>query len=90
MKPKCNSKEVSIFTVPSKKYFHICWFADPKRMNLNEEKEKRMWLQMVLTRGRAANIRELDFAEVKKFLPDLFLPGEVKKLWADYFLKKQK
>ena len=73
----------------NKKYFHICWFADFKRINLNDRKQKMMWLQMILTRGRADDIRKLDFAEVNKFLPTLYLPEETKSLWKDYFSRRK-
>ena len=34
------------------------------------------------------DIRELDLAEVKKLLPELELPREIRRLWDDYFAEQ--
>jgi hypothetical protein len=72
----------------NKQYFHICWFCDIDKFNLNDEKEKKIYLQMILTRGKAKDIRKLNFDEIRKYLDELHLPKEVKKLWQDYFKYK--
>ena len=47
---------------------------------------QRKWnIQQVLTHGRAEDIAELDWEEIKKLLPQLNLPKEVRCLWEDYF-----
>jgi hypothetical protein len=38
-----------------------------------------------LTHGRAEDIAELDWGEIKKLLPELDLPKEVRNLWENYF-----
>lgn len=75
-----------IFTASeNRKYSHICWFAQAKKYRTsNDPKVRRMWVQMVLLRGKAEDIRELPHSEIKKFLPDLVLPIEIKKLWERY------
>ena len=37
------------------------------------------------THGRAEDIAELDWEEIKQLLPELNLPKEVRRLWEDYF-----
>lgn len=66
-------------------FFHITWFNDPRRMNLRDPRQKREWLQMVLRRGTTQDIQKLNLKEVRRFLPRLNLPPEVKALWQNYF-----
>ena len=69
---------------------HIVWFADIEDLNLNNEQDKKWWLKQVLQKGRMEDIKELDFNEIEKFLPELYLPQTIKKLWEDYFEWKKK
>ncbi|MFV1977368.1 MAG: hypothetical protein ACC651_16615, partial [Candidatus Scalindua sp.] len=64
---------------------HIVWFADIERLNLNSKQDKKWWLKQVLQKGCMEDIKELDFDEVERFLPELYLPRAIKKLWEDYF-----
>jgi hypothetical protein len=39
----------------------------------------------VLIHGRAEDVAQLDWEEVRRLLPELDLPTEVRRLWEDYF-----
>jgi len=68
---------------------HIVWSFDRvESLDLNQP-ENRQWIKQVLMNGRMEDIRSLDFEEVEKLLPDLYLPGPIKKLWSDYFAKRR-
>ncbi len=69
---------------------HIVWLADIEGLNLNSKQDKKWWLKQVLQKGRIEDIKELDFDEVEMFLPELYLPRTIKKLWEDYFEWKRK
>lgn len=69
---------------------HIVWFSDINNLDLNNEKDKKWWIKQVLLKGRMEDIKELDFEEIEKFLPDLYLSKNIKKLWEDYFEWKRK
>ncbi|MCL5408832.1 MAG: hypothetical protein M1135_02260 [Candidatus Omnitrophica bacterium] len=69
---------------------HIVWFADINKINLNDEQNKKWWIRQVLLNGRLEDIKELHIADIKKFLPDFYLPQPVKKLWENYFEWKEK
>ncbi|MBE3037563.1 MAG: hypothetical protein IMZ62_01930 [Chloroflexi bacterium] len=46
---------------------------------------QRSWLlRQVLTHGRAADIRALDFDEIERELDNLHLPPEIDSLWRTY------
>lgn len=69
---------------------HIVWFANIEGLDLNKEQDKKWWLKQVLQKGRIEDIEELDFDEVERLLPELFLPRNIKKLWENYFEWKRK
>jgi hypothetical protein len=69
---------------------HIVWFADIEKLDLNREQDKKWWLKQVLQKGRIEDIKELDFDEIERFLPEIYLPRPIKKLWEDYFEWKRK
>ena len=69
---------------------HIVWFADIEKLNLNNEQDRKWWFKQVLLKGRMEDIKELDFDEIERFLPELYLPRAIKKLWEDYFEWKRK
>jgi hypothetical protein len=41
--------------------------------------------QVLTTKGRAEDVAQLDWEEVKRLLPELDLPENIKSLWKDYF-----
>ena len=62
---------------------HIVW--SKKEIDLNDDFQKRWYMQQVLTYGRAKDIQELNLEEIKENLHYITLPREVKKLWKNYF-----
>ncbi len=69
---------------------HIVWFADIEKLNLNEDQNRKWWIKQVLLKGRLEDIKDLDFNEVERLLPELYLPKPIKKLWENYFEWKRK
>jgi len=63
---------------------YIVWSTN-KELNLDDPFQRRWYITQVLTYGRAEDISELDWDEIKKILPELNLPKEVRMLWEDYF-----
>jgi|SoiMetStandDraft_5_1073268.scaffolds.fasta_scaffold122085_2 hypothetical protein len=69
---------------------HIVWSFDRvESLDLNQPENRQWWIKQVLMNGRMEDIRSLDFEEVEKLLPDLYLPRPIKKLWSDYFAKRR-
>ena len=68
-----------------RRFFHLSWFSDVRRMDLSDPRQKREWIQIVLERGRARDVRNLDPKEVKALLPRLRLSPETRSLWQNYF-----
>ncbi len=64
-------------TVEPKRY--IVW--SKRELDLSDPWQRRWCLQQVLTRGRAEDVSALDWDEVRKALPELALPPEVRRLW---------
>ena len=62
---------------------HIVW--SKKEIDLNDDFQKKWYMQQVLTYGRTKDIQELNWKEIKENLHYITLPGEVKKLWENYF-----
>ena len=69
----------------SKRFFHLSWCSDVRRMDLSDPRQMREWVQMVLERGRARDIRKLDLNQVRALLPSLRLSPETRSLWQNYF-----
>ena len=62
---------------------YIVWSKN--EIDLNDAWQREWYIQRVLTHGRAEDIAELDWEEIKRLLPELNLPKEVRCLWEDYF-----
>ncbi len=62
---------------------YIVWSKN--EIDLADPWQRKWYLQQVLTHGRAEDIAELDWEEIKQLLPELNLPKEVRRLWEDYF-----
>jgi len=69
----------------SQRYKHIVWSVDLEKLDFSKPSIRRWWITTVLREGTARDIAELDFEEVKRLLPSLYLPKPVKDLWAAYF-----
>jgi hypothetical protein len=68
--------------VKPKKY--IVWSVD-RPLDLSNPWIKKWFIKQVLTKGRAEDVAQLDWEEVKRLLPELDLPENIKSLWEDYF-----
>jgi len=66
---------------------HIVW--SKKEIDLNDPWQRKWYIQQVLSYGRAEDIVELDWKEIKSLLGDLNLPQTVKRLWERYFSAKE-
>jgi hypothetical protein len=68
--------------VKPKKY--IVWSVD-RPLDLSNPWIKKWFIKQVLTKGRAEDVAQLDWEEVKRLLSELDLPENIKSLWEDYF-----
>jgi len=64
-----------------KKY--IVWSVD--ELDLNNPSLRKWYIQQVLIYGREEDIKKLDLDEVRKLLPELELPEEIRSLWNEIF-----
>jgi len=69
---------------------HIVWYADIERLDFTHPWIRKWWIEQVLIHGTMEDVVELDFEEIRNFLPTLNLPKEIKNLWADYFAQSKK
>jgi hypothetical protein len=67
---------------------YIVWSTD-KEIDLSNPWQKKWYIKQVLTKGRAEDIAELDWEEIKNLLPELELPEDIKSLWEDYFASEK-
>ena len=51
--------------------------------------QRKWYIKQVLINGRAEDIAELDWEEIKALLPELELPKDIKSLWEDYFASEK-
>lgn len=63
---------------------YIVWSTN-KEIDLDDPRQRKWYIEEVLAHGRAEDIAELDWEEVRKLLPELNLPKRVRILWEDYF-----
>ncbi len=68
-----------------KKY--IVWSKN--EIDLEDPWQRKWYIQQVLTYGRAEDLAQLDWEEIKATLKDLNLPSPVKRLWERYFSDKK-
>lgn len=62
---------------------YIVWSKN--NIDLADPWQRKWYIQQVLIHGRAEDIAELDWEEIKKLLPEFNLPKQVRSLWEDYF-----
>jgi len=84
------TKWFNIFTMvsnakPMKNKKHIVWYADVEKLDFTHPWIRKWWIEQVLIHGTMEDVAELDFEEIRTFLPTLNLSKEVKNLWEDYF-----
>jgi hypothetical protein len=63
---------------------YIVWSTD-REIDLSDPWQRKWYLQQVLSYGRAEDVAQLDWKEIKSLLSQLQLPEEVRRLWEDYF-----
>lgn len=64
---------------------HIVWSCDPRRLDPADPWTRRWWITQVLVHGRWEDVHQLDWEEVRAFLPELRLPDRIRRLWELYF-----
>ncbi|MBC7098245.1 hypothetical protein H5T52_03880 [Candidatus Bipolaricaulota bacterium] len=62
---------------------HIVW--SKRELDLSDPWLRRWYIRQVLVHGRAEDVARLDWDEIRRVLPELDLPGEVRRLWEGYF-----
>ncbi|MGC9530528.1 MAG: hypothetical protein ACP5G2_08000 [Candidatus Bipolaricaulaceae bacterium] len=62
---------------------HIVWSA--RELDLSDPWQRRWYIRQVLLHGRAEDVAQLDWEEVRRLLPELDLPSGVRRLWEEYF-----
>lgn len=63
---------------------YIVWSTD-KEIDLDDLFQRKWYIEQVLSHGRAEDVAELDWVEIKRLLPELNVPARVRKLWEAYF-----
>ena len=63
---------------------YIVWSTN-KEVDLTDPWQRKWYIKQVLTHGRAEDVAELDWDEVRRLLLELNLPRRVRRLWEDYF-----
>lgn len=63
---------------------YIVWSTN-KEINLDDPVQRKWYIEEVLCNGRAEDVAELDWDEIRRLLPSLRLPRRVLRLWEDYF-----
>jgi hypothetical protein len=63
---------------------YIVWSTN-KEIDLDDPWQRKWYIGEVLSHGKAEDIAELDWEEVRRLLPELNLPKRVRSLWEDYF-----
>lgn len=61
---------------------YIVWSKN--KIDMTDKWQKKWYIQQVLTYGRAEDIAELNWEEIRLFLDEITLPLNVKRLWQDY------
>jgi hypothetical protein len=67
---------------------YIVWSAD-KEVDLSNEWQRKWYIKQVLIYGRAEDIAELDWEEIKNVISELDLPKNIKSFWEFYFDSKK-
>ena len=62
---------------------YIVW--SNKELDLDDPWQRKWYIKQVLCHGRAEDVAELDWEEVRRLLTELELPEDVRGLWETYF-----
>lgn len=65
---------------------YIVW--SKRELDLSDPWQRKWYLQQVLIQGRAEDVSALNWEEVRRTLPDLDLPPEVRSLWERQFTRE--
>jgi len=63
---------------------YIVW--SKTEIDLSDPWQRKWYISQVLTHGRAEDVAELDWQEVKSILKEINLPASVRRLWEDYLV----
>lgn len=62
---------------------YIVW--SKRELDFDDPWQRRWFIRQVLLHGRAEDVAALDWEELRRLLPELNLPPEIKRLWERYF-----
>ena len=62
---------------------YIVWSKSD--IDLDDPFQKKWYIRQTLTNGRAEDVASIDWDEIKKYLPELNLPENIRRLWESYF-----
>jgi len=63
---------------------YIVWSTE-RDIDLSDPWQRRWYIKQVLVSGRAKDVADLDWEEIRNILYKLELPEDIKSLWEDYF-----
>ena len=66
---------------------YIVWSKN--EIDLEDAWQRKWYIKQILSHGRAEDIAQLDWEEVKLLLFELDLPENVRTLWKSYFNAKK-
>jgi hypothetical protein len=62
---------------------YIVW--SKREIDLSDPWQKKWYIQQVLIHGKAEDVAQLDWLEIRGCLPELDLPVHIRHLWEDHF-----
>jgi hypothetical protein len=62
---------------------YIVW--SKKEIDLTDSWQRKWYIQQVLNHGRAEDISQMDWDEIRSLMGELTLAPDVKRLWENYF-----
>jgi hypothetical protein len=62
---------------------YIVW--SKREIDLADPWQKKWYIQQVLIHGKAEDIAQLSWQEIREYLPAITLPTHIRRLWEDHF-----
>ena len=62
--------------------------AEPLELDLDVPRDRERWISLVLTNGTMAEVKQLDWEEIRTCLPRLELPRHIRHFWELYFARR--
>jgi len=62
---------------------YIVW--SKREIDLADPWQKKWYIQQVLIHGKAEDVAQLNWQEIRECLPSLTLPTHIRRLWEDHF-----